>query len=89
MTILEAWAAGTPTIMTAACHLPEGFSAGAAIECGADSASIAGAVTDALALDHARWHTMSEAAQELARGPFSSEQVARQWIAAYSELAGR
>src|SRR5204863_1620446 len=41
MTVLEAWAAGTPAVMTAACHLPEGFAAGGALECGTDQASIA------------------------------------------------
>ena len=30
MTVLEAWAAGTPTLMTAACNLSHGFAAGAA-----------------------------------------------------------
>jgi poly(glycerol-phosphate) alpha-glucosyltransferase len=87
MTILEAWAAGTPTIMTAACHLPEGFAAGAALECGADTASVAGALERALAGGEDQWRAMSDAALALARGRFSAEQVTQDWVAAYRRLA--
>ena len=86
MTILEAWAAGTPTIMTAACHLPEGFAAGAALECGTDAASVAAAIQTGLASDEGAWRAMSEAALGLARGRFSAGQVARDWVAAYRAL---
>ena len=86
MTILEAWAAGTPTIMTAACHLPEGFAAGAALECGTDAASVAAAIQTGLASDEGAWRAMSEAALGLARGRFSAGQVAREWVAAYRAL---
>jgi len=87
MTVLEAWAAGTPTVMTAACHLPEGFATGAAIECGVYGHSIAAALGRALALDQPDWHAMSDAALGLARGPFSAKRVAAEWIAAYRSLA--
>jgi poly(glycerol-phosphate) alpha-glucosyltransferase len=86
MTILEAWAAGTPTIMTAACHLPEGFAAGAAIECGVHPASMAAGIGRGLACDEASWRTMSDAALGLARGRFSAGQVAQEWTAAYRSL---
>ena len=86
MTILEAWAVGTPTIMTAACHLPEGFAAGAALECAADPPSIAAAIGRGLAYDEGGWRTMSEAALALARGRFSAADVARQWTDAYRAL---
>jgi len=86
MTILEAWAAGLPTIMTSACHLPEGFAAGAALECGTDPESIAMALGRALALGEPACSEMSEAALTLARGPFSAEQVTRQWVTAYRGL---
>jgi poly(glycerol-phosphate) alpha-glucosyltransferase len=87
MAILEAWAAGVPTVMTAACHLPEGFAAGAALECGTDAGSIAAALGRALQLDESRWRAMSEAAWALARGPFSAEAIAKRWVAAYRSLA--
>jgi len=86
MAILEAWAAGTPTVMSAACHLPEGFAAGAAIECGTDTSSIAQVLGQALARDRDDWNAMSGAASTLARGRFSAGQVAQDWIAAYRGL---
>jgi len=87
MAILEAWAAGTPAVMTAACHLPEGFATGAALECGIEPASIAAALGRALTLDEPGWRAMSDAALGLARGAFSAAQVKRQWVDAYRELA--
>lgn len=86
MTILEAWAVGTPTIMTVACHLPEGLAAGAALECGTGPSSVAVAIGRGLACDEAGWRGMSDAALALARGPFSAEQVTQQWVAAYRAL---
>jgi len=86
MTILEAWAAGTPTIMTAACHLPEGFASGAALECAAEPGSVAAAIGRGLACDEGGWRAMSHAALGLARGRFSAGQVAQEWTAAYRSL---
>jgi glycosyltransferase involved in cell wall biosynthesis len=83
MAALEAWAAATPMIMTSECNLPQGFSSGAAIECGYDSAAIAVAVSRALALPEAQWHLMAQAAHELASGPFSAQAIAAQWASAY------
>lgn len=83
MAVLEGWAAGLPSIMTAACHLPEGFAAGAAIPCGADPAALALALEQALALDAPQWLTMAAAAQGLARGPFSAAAIAARWADTY------
>ena len=49
MAILEAWAAGTPTIQTEACHLPEGPAAGCAPQCEPEPSSIARAIVEELA----------------------------------------
>ena len=87
MTILEAWAAGTPTVMTAACHLPEGLATGAAFECETEPSSIAAALGRALTLDEPGWRAMSNAALGLARGAFSADHVMRRWVDAYRELA--
>ncbi len=84
MAVLEAWAAATPVIMTAECNLPEGFAAGAARECGYDSAGIAAALEAALAMGESEWRKMAEAAQGLAAGQFSSSAVAARWSAAYA-----
>ncbi|MEO6041118.1 MAG: glycosyltransferase [Croceibacterium sp.] len=87
MTVLEAWAAGTPTIMTPACHLPEGFAAGAAIECTPATTSVREALERALALDEGAWRAMSVAALGLAGGPFSAPTIARRWNEVYRALA--
>jgi len=84
MAVLEAWAAGTPTIMTSECNLPEGFAARAARECGYDVAAIAAALGDALALDEAGWTGMAQAAQELAAKSFSAEVIAHKWGDVYA-----
>lgn len=84
MAVLEAWAAGTPTIMTDECNLPEGFASGAALRCGYDAGAIGSALAAALALGNEGWTAMSRAAQSLAATHFSEESVARQWGEAYA-----
>ncbi|MGN6497126.1 MAG: hypothetical protein ACTHK5_07270, partial [Tsuneonella sp.] len=68
-----------PVLMTQECNLPEGFAAGAALDCGYDEASIAAALRRALAMSEAEWREMSGAARALAAGPFSAEAVTGQW----------
>lgn len=84
--VLEAWAAGTPALMSSECNLPIGFAEGAAIDSGLTSDSIAAALNQALTLPDAGWLTMAAAAQRLATGPFSAGAVARQWEATYAGL---
>jgi poly(glycerol-phosphate) alpha-glucosyltransferase len=89
MAVLEAWAAGVPTILTAECNLLIGFSSGAAIECGVAPPSIVSALEGALGLTETEWRTMSAASRELAGGPFSARTVGLQWARAYRSLTGR
>jgi len=84
MAMLEAWAAGIPTIMTAECNLPDGFTSGAALECGYAADAIASALGLALTLDAAAWGTMSAAARALAAGPFSERAVSSRWATVYA-----
>jgi glycosyltransferase involved in cell wall biosynthesis len=86
MAILEAWAAGTPALMSEACNLPTGFAAGAAREISTDSADLAPQLAQALNLSADAWLAMSRAAHDLAAGPFSAEAIAAQWEAAYAGL---
>ncbi len=86
MAILDAWAAGTPTIQTHACHLPEGFEQGAAIECSTEPGGIAAAISKALTIGQSGWIEMSGAAQALAGGQFSSESIARRWADVYARV---
>ena len=89
MVILEAWASGTPTIMTPHCHLDEGVTAGAALRCGADQGSITVALMQALSLDETQWGTMAKAARQLVAGPFARATIAGQWAAAYTAAIGQ
>jgi poly(glycerol-phosphate) alpha-glucosyltransferase len=83
MAVLEGWAAATPSIMTDACNLPEGFLNHAAIECETDPASIEAALESALKIAPSEWLAMSRRAAELAAGPFSSDAIGAQWSDSY------
>lgn len=84
MAVLEGWAAGVPTIMTEGCNLPEGFSEGAAIDCGYDADAIGAALSRGLGHDSSTWLGMARAAQRLAATRYSRRTVASQWIAIYN-----
>jgi poly(glycerol-phosphate) alpha-glucosyltransferase len=86
MAVLEAWSAGTPVLMSAHCHLPEGFAKNAAIDCGTDPAKIAQALTRAATIAPDDWQAMAQAAQGLARGPFAHATIASRWGEAYAAL---
>ena len=86
MVILEAWAAGTPVIMSEACNLPEGFAANAAMACATTPDGIALALENGFSLDEAAWLAMARAAQGLAKERFSAASVARRWERAYTSL---
>lgn len=89
MAILEAWAAGTPTIMTRECNLDMGFDSGAALECGFDAASIAPVIAAGWRMEHGAWQDRAQAALDLARSTFSAQAVATQWGQAYAHaIAG-
>jgi len=75
MAVLEAWAAGVPALMTRACNLDQGFTAGAAVETGEDAGAIAAALRKVMgwpedALDQAR-----AAARALVAAEFSQTEV--------------
>ncbi|NVD43547.1 glycosyltransferase [Qipengyuania atrilutea] len=86
MTILEAWAVGTPTVMSEACHLESGYARGAALDSGTDKAAIAEAIGRTLDVSEDAWLAMSRAAQALAGGDLSKRVIAGRWEAAYAVL---
>lgn len=83
MSVLESWAAGVPTIMTGQCNLPEGFAAGAALECGYEPAAIASVLERGLEMTSGDWLALANAAHGLAAGPFSAATIAAGWAEAY------
>jgi poly(glycerol-phosphate) alpha-glucosyltransferase len=84
--VLEAWAAGTPTLMSKECNLAEGFAARAAIDCGMAVPAIAGAIDLAARLSGEEWLVMARAASHLAAGPFAPSAIAAKWGDAYEAL---
>ena len=86
MVVLEAWAAGTPALLSEGCHLPEGFAMGAALDCGTSPDRIAAVIAKALAMSDAGWLKMSGASRDLAAGPFSADAIAQRWEEAYATL---
>lgn len=83
MAMLEAWSAGTPVLMTQECNLPDGFAAGAALDCGYDSDSIGRCIGQAVTMPEGQWQAMSAAALDLARTSYSEERVSDLWRQAY------
>ncbi len=86
MAVLEAWAAGMPVLMSAACNLPEGFAAGAALECGTRAETIAACLLRALGLGHGEWLGMARAAAGLAVKRFAPGVISAQWAEIYAGL---
>ncbi|MGB7655204.1 MAG: glycosyltransferase [Novosphingobium sp.] len=83
MSVLDSWAAGVPSLMTRHCNLPEGFAAGAALDCGDRPESIVPVLEQVLTMAEPEWHQMARAAHDLASGPFSSRVIAARWASAY------
>lgn len=87
MAVLEAWAAGTPTLMSEACHLPLGIMVGAALDCGTKEAEISASLHRALTLPVEQWQGMSQRAVALARTSFSADAVGARLAHVYRSLS--
>ncbi|WP_075222171.1 glycosyltransferase [Acuticoccus yangtzensis] len=87
MTVLEAWAAGTPVLMTDACNLPEGFAAGAAARVTTDRDELADALAQRLPDD--TWRASAGAlGRALVAERFGWDRVAADFEALYAHLTG-
>jgi glycosyltransferase involved in cell wall biosynthesis len=89
MVVLEAWAAGTPALMSEGCNLPEGLAANAGLACETTPEGIASALEQGFALDSDAWMAMAAAAHRLADGAFSDATISRHWEAAYASLLAK
>lgn len=83
MVVLEAWAAGLPCVMTSACNLDLGFTAGAALQTGQTAPEIAITLATAAAMPPAEHAAMRMAAWDLARGAFCEAAVVDRITALY------
>ena len=89
MAVLEAWAAGTPCLMSAGCNLPEGFQVGAALDTGMEIETIRTSLIRGMTMSAAEWSAMSRAATALVGRRFSRDHVAQRWCDIYSMLQDR
>jgi poly(glycerol-phosphate) alpha-glucosyltransferase len=83
MAVLEAWSYGLPVAMTAACNLPEGFTAGAAREIGPAPDLLASDLAGFLSMSPHDMRTMGERGADLARTRFSWDRVGRSFTEVY------
>lgn len=86
MAVIEAWAAGVPVLMSRHCHVPEGFAAGAAWDCGVTTGRIAASLRAAFALPHPAWLGMVRRAQRLAATRFAPAVIGARWAQVYTGL---
>ena len=87
MAVLEAWSWGLPVLMTVACNLPEGFSAGAAIEIPQTSSDLARVLHHALSRDDLV--KIGQFGRRLVESAFGWPRIAEQHVAVYQWLLGQ
>ena len=88
MTVLEAWAHRLPVLMTDACNLPEGFSAGAAIRITTESDALAAELDRTCARVPADLKVVGECGRALVARNFNWERIADRMVAIYHWVAG-
>ena len=87
MSVLEAWAAGTPVLMSTQCNLPIGFARRAALEIAPTTAGIATALRRLFSTSESGLREMGACGRKLASEEFSWAAVAPRWSALYEECA--
>ncbi len=89
MSVLEAWAYGVPVLMTDHCHLPQGFSNGAAIRIETDAISIAHGLREIFAAPSSEMITRGEVGRRLVADEFTWDRVARDMHSVYEWALNR
>ena len=85
---LEAWAYGKPVLITPQCNIPEGFSAGAAIQIEPDSDSIARGLDRLTMLTSAELHEMGSRGRQLVKEQFAWPRIAEEMKTVYEWILG-
>jgi len=85
--VLEAWSHGKPVLMTAACNLPEGFEAGAAMPIEPSAESIHESIEALIAMDDAGREQMGANGKALVTEKFSWPVVAAEMADVYRWLS--
>lgn len=89
MSILEAWAAGVPTVMTRACNLDLGFEKGAAVETGESSEAISKTLSEVQHWSDEQMVSAQTAARGLIEAEFSEGEVKIQMTSMLSSLINK
>lgn len=89
LVVLEAWSYGLPVVMTAACNLPEGFAAGAALEASSDPEGLAAALSDIMRLSDSDRMLMGERGRALVETQFTWSGAAAKMARVYAWVLGR
>lgn len=88
MVVLEAWANSKPVAMTAECHLPEGFQAGAAVKIEPTETGIAAGLNEIFSLTDAGRAALGARGRALVEERFTWPRVASQFEAVYAWMLG-
>lgn len=83
MTVLEAWAYSKPVLMTPECHLPEGFSAEAALRIGSTQEEIAAGLKQLTEMNDDDRRAMGNRGRALAATKFSWPRIGEQMRAVF------
>ncbi len=88
MAVLEAWSYGLPVLMTSACNLPEGFSAGAALEISPEAEPMSAQLAAFFRLDGEVLRDIGERGRKLVDCRFAWDRVSEETIRLYAWLLG-
>lgn len=88
MAVLEAWSYGLPVAMTAACHLPIGYEAGAAQAIATDPDNMSHGLQSFLEMTDDERLAMGEKGRQLVRARFVWSQIAENMSQVYDWLVG-
>lgn len=88
MVVLEAWAHGLPVLMTPQCNLPEGFTAGAALQIQPEDSAIASGMVSLFGLSENQRKNMGLNGMELIRQKFNWQRIAADMHAVYLWIMG-
>ena len=89
LVVLEAWSHRLPVVMTAACNLPEGFAAGAAVESGPRAEELTAALATLLGLPATDRRRMGEKGFALVQKHFTWSEAASRLAQVYRWITGQ
>lgn len=89
VSILEAWAAKLPVVMTDQCNLPIGFSSGAAVQVSHEPTGLLTGMSKFFDMSQQERASMGMSGRDLVESHFTWRKVAAKYLSLYHELTGR